>query len=105
MPFVGTDGIMMKVTTMDAIKDYASLDGPGTILDPSSYRSIVGQAAVGHRLDIGSRDSDKEPVTLPKIQIIITTKTAEAGINSKYLEFGKMNGIPSTPYEQTQQMG
>ena len=39
--FVGTDGIMMKSTTMDAVKLYDTLDGEGTILDSSSYIGIV----------------------------------------------------------------
>ena len=42
---------------------------------------------------------------MPKIQIIVATKSAEAGINGKCLEFGKMNGLPSNFYELLQQLG
>ena len=78
MPFVGTDGIMMKTTTMDAVKMYADLDGEGTMLDPSSYREI----AEGRVTSV-----DGNEVALPKIQIILATKSAEAGINGRFLEF------------------
>ena len=47
----------------------------------------------------------KEAVCLPKIQILVATKSAEAGINGKYLEFGKCNGIPASLYELVQQLG
>ena len=40
MPFVGTDGIMIKTTTMDAVKTYPDLGGEGTVLAPSSPRRI-----------------------------------------------------------------
>ena len=39
--FVGTDGIMLKLATVDAIKIYDELEGKGTMLYPLSYRSIV----------------------------------------------------------------
>ena len=92
--FVGTDGIMMKNTTMDAAKLYDILDGEGTILDTSSYAGIARDEMV-----------EDEEVKLPKIQCIVATKSAEAGINGKFLEFGKMNGIPSSKYELVQALG
>ena len=98
--FVGTDGITMKATMMDAIKLYDVLDGEGTVLDASSHRSIVGDAT-----DNQTRSSDATPVVLPKIQIILATKSAEAGINSKFLKYGKVNGLPSLLYELAQQLG
>ena len=36
-PFVGTDGIMMKAATMDAIKNYDNLDDKDTLLDKSTH--------------------------------------------------------------------
>ena len=39
--FVGTDGIMMKRTSVEAIKHYDTLDSEGTILDASSYVGIA----------------------------------------------------------------
>ena len=71
--FVGTDGIMMKSTTMDAMKLYDSLDGEGTILESSSYVRIAKDEM-----------TDEEEVQLPKIQCIVATKSAEAGINGKF---------------------
>ena len=41
MPFVGTNEIMLKTTTMDAVKTYTDLEGEGTVLAPSSHRRIV----------------------------------------------------------------
>ena len=96
MPFVGTNGIMQKTTTMDGIKLYSTLDGEGTVLDPASYKSI----AEGHCRWEGSED-----VKLPKIQVIVATKSAEAGINGTCLEFGKMSGFPSNCWELVQQLG
>ena len=34
---------MMKNVTTIAIKNYETLDGEGTVLDPTSYRSIIEQ--------------------------------------------------------------
>ena len=42
---------------------------------------------------------------LPKIQIIVATKSAEAGINGKWLEFGKISGMPADFYELVQMLG
>ena len=92
--FVGTDGIMMKSTTMDVIKSYDTLDDEGTILESSSYVGIAKDEM-----------PNEEEVELPKIQYIVATKSAEAGINGKFLEFGKMNGIPSSKYELVQALG
>ena len=39
--FVGTDGIMMKVSSIDAIKHYEDLDGEGTLLDQSLHSRIA----------------------------------------------------------------
>ena len=39
-PFVGTNGIVMKATTVDAIKKYDILNDEGTMLDTSIYQSI-----------------------------------------------------------------
>mgnify|MGYP005632481611 CR=1 FL=1 len=39
--FVGTDGIMMKVTTMDGFMLYDKLEGKGTVLQTSSYAAIA----------------------------------------------------------------
>ena len=38
--FVGTNGIMMKVSLIDAIKNYENLDGDGTVLDKTSQSRI-----------------------------------------------------------------
>ena len=96
MPFVGTDGIMLKTTTMDAVKTYPDLEGEGTVLEPSSHQRIV---------DGTYGEDDDESVSLPKIKIIVATKSAEAGINGKCLEFGKMRGFPNIFYELVQQLG
>jgi superfamily II DNA helicase RecQ len=92
--FVGTDGIMMKTTTMDAIKMYDDLSGEGTVLDPSSYRSIIG-----------STSSTDDVVELPKVQCVVATKSAQAGINGVWLKYAKKKGLPSTMYEFSQEMG
>lgn len=89
VPFVGTDGIMMKTANMDAIKNYASCHGHGTILDPgapSSQTSSLG-------------------IALPKVQLVIATKSAEAGINGPHLKYGKASGMPASLYELVQQLG
>jgi superfamily II DNA helicase RecQ len=44
-------------------------------------------------------------VRLPKIQLILATKSAEAGINGKFLKHGKVSGFPSSIYELVQQLG
>lgn len=93
--FVGTDGIMMKTTTMDAIKKYDECEGIGSVLDPASYRSIAS----------GDIPADGEEIRLPKVQCIIATKAAEAGVNGPHLEHGKMDGLPSTLYELVQMLG
>ncbi len=96
--FVGTDGIMMKTATMDAIKNYANLDGEGTLLDPSMFDSIANGTSA-------RRNDEDEQVVLPKVQCIIATKSAEAGINGPHLKFAKMNGLPASLYELVQQLG
>lgn len=79
-PFVGTDGVILKSATMAAIKDYVNLDGECTLLNVASYRSIVDQS---------SSPADEE-IRLPKVQIILATKSAEAGVNGKLLENAKI---------------
>ena len=39
--FVGTDGIMLKSTTMEAVKKYDMLDGEGTTLESSTFTAIA----------------------------------------------------------------
>ena len=39
--FMRTDGIMMKTTTIDAVKQYTDLEGAGTMLDSSEHRDIA----------------------------------------------------------------
>ena len=66
---------MMKAATIDAVKQYPDLEGAGTVLDSSKHRDI----AVGRCMD---ETSDfQEQVKLPKIQVIVGTKSMEAGIN------------------------
>ena len=96
MPFVGTDGIMLKTTTMDAVKMYTDLEGEGTVLVPSSHRPIV---------DGTYGEDNNESVSLPRIQITVATKSAEAGVNGKCLGFGKMSGFLNNFYELVQQLG
>ena len=96
MPFIGTDGIMLKTTTMDAVKTYPDLEGEGIVLAPSSPRRIM---------EGNYREDNDNSVTLPKIQIIVATKSAEAGINGKCLKFGRMSGFPNNFYEVVQQLG
>ena len=79
---------------MDAVKQYDTLDGEGTILETNSYARIVR-----------GEMTDEDEVELPKIQCIVTTKSVEAGINGKFLEFGKMNDIPSSKHELVQALG
>ena len=104
-PFVGTDGIMMKASTMDAIKKYDTLEGEGTILDPKSHRAIIQSTCSTFPTLSGDNDFLKDIVRLPKMQCILATKSAEAGINGKFLKFGKVNGFPASFYELVQQLG
>ena len=73
-----------------------NLEGEGAVLAPSSHRRIV---------DDTYGEDDDESASLPKIQIIVATKSVEAGINGKCLEFGKMSGNPNNFYEFVQQLG
>jgi len=66
------------------------------MLDPSTCQEI----AEGKVTRVGGNKA-----ILPKIQIIVATKSAEVGINRRHLEFGKMNGLPSSFYELLQQLG
>ena len=98
LTFVGTDGIMTKTTTMNAIKKY---NGLGTVLDLSTFKSIVSG-----RGDIStSANSTENEVCLPKIQCIVATKSAQAGINGLWLKYGKKKGIHVSPYELVQEFG
>ena len=97
-PFVGTDGIMMKAATMDAIKNYDNLNDKGMVLDKATHGSVVGP---GLRRGL-TLDAHVRP---PKIQLIPPTKSAEAGINGKFLKHGKVSGFPSSFYEVVQQLG
>ena len=67
---------MMKTTLIDAIKMYEDLSGKGTVLDPSSYRSIISSTCSADDLNV---------VELPKKQCIVATKSAQAGINGLWL--------------------
>ena len=96
--FFGTDGIMMKTTTMDAIKIYDVLEDEGTVLDPSSRHSIIRNATA-------NQSSDNTPIALIKIQVILAAKSAGAGISGKFLKYGKVNGFASSFYELVQQLG
>ena len=60
--FVGTDGIMMKTTTIDAVKQYSDLEGAGTMLDSSKHRDIAVERCMDKSSD------SHERVCLPKIQ-------------------------------------
>ena len=102
-PFVGTDGVMMKAPTMIAIKNYDTLEGEGTILNDNSYKSIIDRSSTFS--STSSQTSSDEVVRLPKIQCILATKSAEAVINGKFLQFGKINGFPASFYELVQQLG
>ena len=94
MSFMGTDGIMMKETLIDAIKHCKDLDGEGTVLDQSSCSRLV------QRVSGNSRADADEQVRLPKVQCIVATKSTEAGINGKKnLKFAKCKGLPSSFYE------
>ena len=42
--------------------------------------------------------------SLLKLQLSVATQSAEAGINGKYLEFGKMNGFSNNFYEISQRL-
>ena len=97
--FVGTDGIMLKTTNLDGIKEYDTMEGEGTILKPSSYADIARGMSTTRTTET------EEQVRLPKIQIVVATKSAEAGINGKHLVFGKVSGLPASLYELVQQMG
>ena len=77
-PFVGTDGIMSKLTTVHAVKNYENLEGKGTVLDTTSYQFIVDGAS-------NNTQPDNISVSLPKIQVLLVTKSAEVGINGKYI--------------------
>ena len=97
-PFVGTNGIMMKAATMDKIKNYDDLDGEGTVLDKATHRSVADPGLV-------RGPTAGAPVRLPKIQLILATKSAEAGINGKLFKHGKVSGFPSSFYELVEQPG
>ena len=73
--FTGTDGIKLKTTTMDAVLKYDKLDKERTINDPSTYEVTVSGEAV----------SDNKLILLPKVQIIVATKSAQAGISSNFI--------------------
>ena len=45
-PFVRTNGIMTKATTMDAIKNFGDLNGKGAVLAKVTYRSVVDPVLV-----------------------------------------------------------
>lgn len=94
--FVGTNGIMMKTAMMDNITNYASCDSEGTMLHPSMHRSIV----TGDDVDNGN-----DGVKLPKVQFIIATKAAKAGVNGHCREHGKLDGFPASMYQLAQMLG
>ena len=72
---------------------YADLEGAGTLLVSSKHRDI----AVGRFIDKTS--DSREQVCLPKIQVIVGTKSMEAAIIGTNLKFAKCNGSPSSFYE------
>ena len=86
--FVGTDGIMMKVPTIDAVKQYGDLEGSGTLLNSSNHRDIAV------RRFIDKTSETREQVCLSKIQVIVGTKSMKAGINGTSLKFAKCNRFP-----------
>ena len=61
---------------MDTTKQNIVIVGKGTVVDVSIYQSIVDNATVA-----GSLTDTDVPVKLPKIQIILATKSAEAELN------------------------
>ena len=87
----------MKVTIMDNVKSYNELEGKGTVLR-EFYRGSTAQRSQHNQ-------EAAEKSCLPKIQCIVATKSAEAGINSKFLEFGIMDDLPSPLYGLIQQLG
>ena len=89
---------MVKAATIDAIKNYDDLDGKSMVLDEATHQSTVDPVLV----NCPTLDT---PVQLPKIQLILTTKSAEAGINGKFLKHGKVGGFPSLLCELVQQLG
>ena len=90
--FVGTDGIMSKSTITDATKPYNDISGPGTVLNSSSFPSIVQ-----HPCERTSNvDAIDDEVLLLKIQCIVVTKSTQAGINSLWLKYGKNKGLPAS---------
>ena len=66
------------------------------MLDPSSYRLIISST---------SSTADFDAVELPKIQCVVATKLAQAGINGLWLKYAKKKVLPSTMYEFSQEMG
>ena len=98
MAFVGTDGIMMKTTTMDAIANYEHLSGEGTVYESPRFETLFDKGT--DQCDISGTN-----IELPKVQIIVATKSAQAGISSNHLKYAHKKGLPSTPYEQVQEMG
>ena len=87
--FTGTDGIMLKTTTIDAVSRYDQCDGPGTMLLDRNNEVV----------------EDDQPVELPKIQFLVSTKSAQCGISSKWLKHAKKKNLPATLYELVQEMG
>ena len=67
---------------MDAIKKYDTLSCEETVLDPTTYGSIIK-----HKVEAESllNEMNKDTLKLPKIQCIVATKSAKAGINGKFL--------------------
>ena len=86
---------------MDAIKRYNELTGAGTVLDSSLFTSTVG----GQGDSTTNMDDNEDEVYLPKIQFIVATKSAQAGINSLWLKYGKKKDLHVSPYEQVQKFG
>ena len=80
---------------MDAIKRYNELTGAGTVLDSSLFTSTVG----GQGDSTTNMDDNEDEVYLPKIQFIVATKSAQAGINSLWLKYGKKKGHTASPYK------
>ena len=121
---------MIKTPTMDAVYQYDELDGEGTVLSgditiqygnenitiSNRYGALVGdvnvdEASVQAFDGAFNDDSDDEHntnndiVRLPKYQLVVATKSAQAGISSNWIKYAKKKGIPSSVYEIVQELG
>ena len=99
--FTGGDGIMMKTTTMDAIMNFENLDGEGTVLDPTMISNTTASSSASNNVTSTASNAD-DVIHLPKIQILVGTKSIQCGVSGDHIAHGFKKGLPSSLYEAVQ---